>query len=62
MDAELLRTGTRRAYVDEHGGRWCEVYLDAHQSRRGKRSSFTASVSVAVARGLSSSPGVGTRS
>lgn len=35
MDTEAARTGTRKAYGDADGGRWCEVYLDEYRLPSG---------------------------
>ncbi|MDX3071845.1 NUDIX hydrolase [Streptomyces sp. NPDC088354] len=35
MDHEATRTGTRTAYRDAQGGRWCEVHLDSYRAASG---------------------------
>ncbi|WP_431944406.1 NUDIX hydrolase [Actinacidiphila sp. bgisy167] len=35
MDSEAARTGSRKAYGDAEGGRWCEVHLDTYRLPSG---------------------------
>ncbi|MDX2644011.1 NUDIX hydrolase [Streptomyces sp. PA03-1a] len=35
MDGEAARTGSRKAYGDAEGGRWCEVHLDTYRLPSG---------------------------